>query len=119
MKTLKNKVVIITGAAMGLGLAAAKELASSGANLTLVDYNQTGLREAKDGINKHFPDTKVVTVVADVSKEDAVKQYVDETLKVFGRIDGLYNNAGIEGKQAGITDYDVDVFKKVIDINLM
>lgn len=48
-----------------------------------------------------------------------MKNYVDTAVKEFGRIDGLYNNAGIEGKQASITEYDLDIFKKVIDINLM
>ncbi|HTH30402.1 MAG TPA: SDR family oxidoreductase, partial [Lacibacter sp.] len=70
-------------------------------------------------INKKFPETKVVTITADVSKEADVKNYVDETVKQFGRIDGFYNNAGIEGKQASLTEYDLDVFKKVIDINLL
>ncbi len=116
---MKNKVIIITGAAMGLGLATAKELASQGANLTLVDYNKESLENAKKEINKEFPEVKILTVVADVSSEEAVKNYVDETVKEFGRIDGLYNNAGIEGKQAAITEYDVNTFKKVIDINLM
>lgn len=119
MKHLENKVIIITGAVMGLGLATAKELASRGANLTLVDYNENSLEEAKKEINSQYPTVKIITVVADVSNEDAVKNYVDETIKAFGRIDGLYNNAGIEGKQAGITEYDVAIFKKVIDINLM
>ena len=54
MNTLENKVIIITGAAMGLGLAAAKELASQKANLTLVDYNQKSLEEAKADISKEF-----------------------------------------------------------------
>ena len=116
---MQNKVIIITGAAMGLGFAAAKELASKGANLVLVDYNDKSLNDAKAELTKEFPNVKIITVVADVSKEEAVKNYVDETVKVFGRIDGLYNNAGIEGKQASITDYDVNIFKKVIDINLM
>lgn len=116
---MKNKVIIITGAGMGLGLAAAKELASKGANLVLVDYNEKGLADAKAEISKEFLDVKIITVVADVSKEEAVKNYVDEAVKSFGRIDGLYNNAGIEGKQASITEYDVNIFKKVIDINLM
>src|SRR4029079_10367251 len=119
MKSLENKVIIITGAAMGLGLASAKELAARGANLALVDYNERSLEEAKTEINKQYPAVKIITVVADVSKEDAVKNYVAETVKAFGRIDGLFNNAGIEGKQAGMTEYDVNIFKKVIDINLM
>lgn len=116
---MKNKTIIITGAGMGLGLAAAKELASKGANLTLVDYNETSLDHARQEINQEFPEVKIITVVADVSDENAVQHYVDETVKAFGRIDGLYNNAGIEGKQASITEYDVNIFKKVIDINLM
>jgi NAD(P)-dependent dehydrogenase (short-subunit alcohol dehydrogenase family) len=119
MKNLENKVIIITGAAMGLGLAAAEELAARGANLTLVDYNEKSLLEAKDALEKQFPDTKFVTIVADVSNEEAVKNYIDETVKAFGRIDGLYNNAGIEGRQASITEYDLGIFKKVLDINLM
>lgn len=116
---MKNKVIIITGAGMGLGYATAKELALKGANLVLVDYNDKSLNDAKAELSKEFPDVKIITVVADVSSEEAVKNYVDETVKTFGRIDGLYNNAGIEGKQASITEYDVNIFKKVIDINLM
>lgn len=116
---MKNQVMIITGAGMGLGYATAEELASKGAHLVLVDYNEKSLSDAKAALSKAFPDVKIITVAADVSKEEAVKNYVDEAVKAFGRIDGLYNNAGIEGKQAGITEYDVNVFKKVIDINLM
>ena len=108
---MKNKVIIITGAGMGLGLAAAKELASKGANLVLVDFNEKALEDAKVEITKEFSDVKIITVKADVSNDEAGKS--------FGRIDGLYNNAGIEGKQASITEYDVNIFKKVIDINLM
>src|SRR6185437_3101990 len=119
MKNFENKTVISTGAAMGLGLAAAKELAARGANLALVDYNEKSLSDAKSEIANDFPDVKIITIVADVSSEEAVKNYVDETVKAFGRIDGLYNNAGIEGRQAGMTEYDVSIFKKVIDINLM
>lgn len=116
---MKDKVIIITGAAMGLGYSAAEELASKGANLVLVDYNEQSLLDAKTKIEKHYPGVKIITVIADVSKEEAVKNYVDQAVQTFGRIDGFYNNAGIEGKQASITEYDVNVFKKVIDINLM
>ena len=116
---MKDKVIVITGAGMGLGLSVAKELASQGAHLVLVDYNDKALEDAKEEIAEAHPDSKILTVVADVSSEEAVKNYVDEAVKAFGRIDGLYNNAGIEGKQASITEYDVNIFKKVIDINLM
>lgn len=55
---MKNKVMIITGAGMGPGLAAANDLASKGANLVLVDYNEKSLEEAKASISKENPDIK-------------------------------------------------------------
>ena len=51
---------------MGLGLAAAKELASKGANLVLVDYNDKALQDAKSEISAEFSDVKIITIVADV-----------------------------------------------------
>ncbi|MFD1604490.1 glucose 1-dehydrogenase [Flavobacterium artemisiae] len=119
MSTFNDKTIIITGAAMGLGLAASKAVALKGANLSIVDYNSEALEKAKAEINSVAPNAKIITIVADVSDEQAVKNYVDKTVEEFGRVDGLYNNAGIEGKQASIVDYDVNIFKKVIDINLM
>ncbi len=116
---MKDNVIIITGGASGLGYATALELAAKGANITLVDYNPEALKTAKTEIEKEFPGVQLLTVVADVSKQEQVKNYVDETLKTFGRIDGLYNNAGIEGKQAPMVEYDVDIFKKVMDINIL
>jgi len=119
MSTLKEKSIIITGAAMGLGLAAAKEFASQGAKLILVDYNAPSLDEAKREIIELFPLVKLTTFVADVADDSAVKGYVEHAIQTYTRIDGFYNNAGIEGGQTLLTDYDVDLFKKVIDINLL
>ena len=119
MGRLKGKVIIITGAAMGLGLATALEAAKNEAILSLIDYNSETLDKAKRTVLDAYPDTKILTIVADVSDEEAVKNYVDKTVTEYGRIDGFYNNAGIEGRQAPLTEYDLDVFKKVIDINLM
>ncbi len=104
---------------MGLGLAAAKELAGQGAHLTLVDFNEKSLESAVKELKNEFPSAKIVSVVGDASKEEDVKRYVDEAVKAYGRIDGLYNNAGIEGRQAPMTEYDVDVFRKVLDINVL
>ncbi|ACU63413.1 SDR family oxidoreductase [Chitinophaga pinensis] len=119
MGRLKDKAIVITGAAMGLGYAAALEAAKNGAKLSLVDYNGESLEKAKTVILEQYPDTKIITLVADVSDEAAVKRYVDETVNAFGTIDGFYNNAGIEGRQAPLIEYDLDVFRKVVDINLM
>lgn len=116
---MKNDVMIITGAAMGLGLAAAQEFAAQGAKLVLVDYNQEALDKALAGLKQNHAELEAITVVADVSDEAAVKNYVAKAIDAFGTIHGLYNNAGIEGRQANLVDYDLDVFKKVIDINLM
>lgn len=119
MSNFKGKTVIVTGAGMGLGLATSKILAQKGANLSIVDYNEEALQKAKSEIQALAPESKIITVTADVSNEDAVKKYVEKTVVEFGQIDGFYNNAGIEGKQAPLVDYDLEVFKKVIDINLM
>lgn len=104
---------------MGLGLATAIEAAASGARLSLVDYNAEGLEKAKAEILNQFPDNEVLTITADTSNEEAVKNYVQLTIDKYGAIDGFYNNAGIEGKQAPLVDYDLEIFKKVIDINLL
>lgn len=104
---------------MGLGLATAKELAGLGARLTLVDFNKEALASAVAEIKEEYPSVKVVSVTGDASKEEDVQKYVDEALKAFGRIDGLYNNAGIEGRQAPITEYDINVFRRVLDVNVL
>jgi NAD(P)-dependent dehydrogenase (short-subunit alcohol dehydrogenase family) len=119
MKKLEGKVIVITGAAMGLGLSTAVECAREGAKLVLVDYNDQALAEAKSQLSAEFPDAGIMIITADVSDESQVKAYVDQTFSAFGRIDGFYNNAGIEGKQAKLADYDMESFKKVVDINLM
>jgi NAD(P)-dependent dehydrogenase (short-subunit alcohol dehydrogenase family) len=119
MKMLEQKVILITGAGMGLGLAAALEAAAQGAQLSLVDYNADALQQAREEIAKAYPGTAILTIIADVSKEEDVQRYVDKTIQEYGAIHGFYNNAGIEGRQASITNYDIEVFKKVIDINLM
>ncbi|RYY58037.1 MAG: SDR family oxidoreductase [Chitinophagaceae bacterium] len=119
MKRLEDKVIVITGAALGLGYATALVAAKEGAKLSLVDYNGETLAKAKKSILREYPATEILDIIADVSDEAAVKAYVDQTVKAYGRIDGFYNNAGIEGRQAPMTEYDLEVFKKVIDINLL
>ncbi len=116
---MQDKVIVITGAAMGLGFAAAQALAKEGAKLVLVDVDKEELQSAEKHLKSEYAPLETLAVVADVSKEEDVKNYVNQAVETFGEIHGFYNNAGIEGKQAHLADYEMDVFKKVIDINLM
>ena len=95
---MKDQVMIVTGAVMGLGLAAAKVLAARGAAGALGDFKPDALKTAPAALAAECPPAKTITVTADVSDEAAVKRYVDATVEAFGRVDGLYNNAGIEGR---------------------
>lgn len=118
LNRFEGKVVLITGAASGLGQDAAVRIASEGAKLVLVDLNEEAIKETEELIKKDSSDAEVLTIKADVSDEAAVKNYVDKTIDTYGKIDGFFNNAGIEGKQNLTEDYGSDEFQKVVNINL-
>ena len=117
-KRFEDKVILITGAASGLGQDAAVRVASEGAKLVLVDLNEEALKETEELIKKENSNAEVLSIKADVSNENEVKNYVDKTVEAFGKIDGFFNNAGIEGKQNLTEDYGSDEFQKVVNINL-
>ena len=114
MKKFENKVVIITGGSGGIGSTAAKLFINGGAKVMLVDINEDAL---KDTVNE-LGNESAAYVVADVSDEQQVKKYVDETIKKFKKIDIFLNNAGVEGKVIPLDEYPLDEFNKVIDINV-
>ncbi|GAB3068749.1 glucose 1-dehydrogenase [Salinicoccus sesuvii] len=118
MKRLQDKVILITGAASGLGQASALRAAQEGAKLSLVDLNAETLEDTQKLIKDHVSDAEILMITADVSDEAAVKNYVEQTVSEFGRIDGFFNNAGIEGKQNLTENYGSDEFEKVVGINL-
>ena len=113
-----DQTMIITGAGSGLGQAVAQRLASDGANLVLVDMNSEGLEATKQLIEQDTADAKLELVTANVTKEEDVKKYVDTAVSTFGKIDGFFNNAGIEGKQNLTEDFSIEEFAKVIAVNL-
>ena len=113
-----GKVVLITGAGSGLGQASALRVAKEGEKLSLVDLNSNSLEETKKLALEIAPEVEVLLITADVSNEEAVKNYVNKTVEKYGRIDGFFNNAGIEGKQNLTEDYGIDEFRKVVSINL-
>ena len=64
-------------------------------------------------------DTKrIIGIEADVSKDADVKNYVNETMAVFGRIDTLFNNAGIEGSISSLENYEEEIFDRVVQVNI-
>ena len=117
-KRFEDKVVLITGGGSGLGQSTALYIAQAGARLSLVDVSQTALEATRDMITTAVPEAEILLITADVSDESAVQAYVRQTVDHFGRIDGFYNNAGIEGKQNLTQDYGSEEFRKVISINL-
>jgi NAD(P)-dependent dehydrogenase (short-subunit alcohol dehydrogenase family) len=118
MNRFEDKVVIITGAGSGLGQATALRVAKEGAKLSLVDLNEKGLEETKAKILEVAPNAETILITANVVDHKAVQKYVNKTVETFGKIDGFFNNAGIEGKQSLTEDYGVDEFDKVLNVNL-
>lgn len=114
MKKLDNKVAIITGGAGSIGETTAKLFLEEGAKVMLVDLNEEILKETIEKL-KH---KNVKYCVADVSKSIDVANYVNETVKAYGKIDLFFNNAGIEGVVKPISDYPEEIFDKVIAVNV-
>ena len=114
MVRLEGKVALITGATGGIGQAAARLFAQEGARVALVDLDETALREVAGSIG----DDQASYTVADVTQPDQTQTYVSEAVNRWGGIDVLLANAGIEGALSPIPDYPIDVFDRVIAVNV-
>ncbi len=112
-----NKVAIITGAGSGLGQATAVRLAKEGVNIVAVDVSEKGGNETVDLVKKIGVDS--IFIKADVSKAEEVKNYVDQTVERFGKIDYFFNNAGISGSGSYFLDSSIEEINKIVGINLL
>lgn len=107
----KDKVIVITGGASGIGLASAKRLLNEGAKIALLDVNDSVLEISKNlGGN-------VLGIKCDVSNEKDVKSSIDMVADFFGKIDGLVANAGIGGGANKPADVTLEEWNKVIGVN--
>ncbi len=113
MGRLDGKVAIITGAARGIGAAAARLFAAEGAKVMLADVLAAPLEVLAAEIGAH-----AACCPTDVTDEHAVAKLVDETRARFGRVDIALLNAGIEGQLKPIGDYPADTFDKVMAVNV-
>ena len=114
MTRLEGKVAVITGATGGIGRVAAKLFANEGANLTLVDLDEAALREAVHVIGTE----RASYTVADVTQPEQTEAYVNAAVDRWGGIDVLLANAGIEGSISSIPEYSLEVFDRVMAVNV-
>ena len=111
---MKGKVVIITGASSGIGEACAAVFASHGSKVVLAARNIEKLNLIVERLRNN--NAEVLAVTCDVSNEDDCQKLMDITLKTYGKIDVLINNAGIS-MRALFIDLDINVIRKVMDTN--
>ena len=109
-----NRTAIVTGGAQGFGLDIAKRFLKSGGKVIIWDIDPEMLEKVEKDLNNKNLSSNIV----DVSKFEEVERCVAEIIKK-SNIDILVNNAGITGPTAPLWEYDIDMWKKVVDINLM
>jgi NAD(P)-dependent dehydrogenase (short-subunit alcohol dehydrogenase family) len=114
MKQFENKVAIVTGGASGIGKAICVYLASHGATVIIADCNLNGAKETESFITSNGGYGK--TVYADVSNPKDVESLIISTVKEFGQIDFLFNNAGI-GINGEFQDMNLEQWKRIMDVN--
>lgn len=108
---LKTKIAIVTGATSGIGEATAKELAQNGTKVVLVGRNFEKAEKIAKEIDGFF-------IKCDVSNENDVKNMINETIGKLGKIDILFNNAGVMLPSMEIERMPVEDWEKSININL-
>jgi NAD(P)-dependent dehydrogenase (short-subunit alcohol dehydrogenase family) len=116
MKRHTARSIIVTGAAGAIGFATSEILAREGAQVLLVDINAKRLDECAEALRAQGG--AVEKCLADCGEESDVKRYAQAALDAFGKIDGFFNNAGVEGKLAPTHEYDVAEFDRLMRVNL-
>ncbi|MGR3763365.1 SDR family oxidoreductase [Rossellomorea sp. NS-SX7] len=112
---LKNQAAIITGASRGIGREIAQQFSKESTKLALVGSSEEIHKAAEDLKASGFE--HVISIQADVSKEQDVQKVVDETLSAYGKIDILVNNAGV-GFFKPTEEVTADEWKKIFDVNV-
>jgi short-subunit dehydrogenase len=108
----KDKVIVVTGGTDGIGKALVEQFLQQGARVATCGRNADKLYQ----LQIQHPDASLLTLTADVSKENDCRLFIERTISSFGRIDALINNAGIS-MRAMFEDVDLDVIRQVMDIN--
>src|SRR5699024_7217115 len=113
---LENKVAIVTGAAMGMGLATAKLFAEAKAKVVIADLNEEKGKAAVSEIEANGGTAYFVKV--DISKSDQVQNMIAKTVEKYGRLDVAVNNAALTPDNAPAAEFDEEYWNKLISIDL-
>ncbi|MEU2657730.1 glucose 1-dehydrogenase [Streptomyces sp. NPDC007325] len=111
--TLRDRVVIVTGGARGLGAAAARAAAGAGARVLVTDLREEEGRALAGELGDRARFAR-----HDVTSEDDWRAVVDLAARTYGRVDGLVNNAGISGGSHALEEQTAEAFRRVVDIDL-
>lgn len=116
MKRLKDKVAIITGSGAGIGKGIAETYAREGAKVVIADFNE----EALSATTKELSDAgyEAFGVVVNVAKENDVEKMFTETIKKYGKIDIIVNNAGVGDNMQAAGNVEDEVWERVMSINV-
>jgi NAD(P)-dependent dehydrogenase (short-subunit alcohol dehydrogenase family) len=114
--SFENKVALVTGAAMGMGLATARAFAEAEAAVVLADVNEDALRTATEEVVA--AGHQALAIRCDVSDEAEVAAMIEQTVSTFGRLDAAFNNAGIMIPAVEVADASGKDFERVVAINL-
>lgn len=113
---LKDKVTIVTGAAMGMGQATAELFAKNGAKVVIADFNEEEGQKVADAIQADGGEATFIKV--DVSNEEEVKNLVEKTVEKYGRLDGAVNNAALTPDDKKIDEMDMDYYDRLMSVDL-
>ena len=113
---LKNKTAIVTGATGGIGAATSKRYLEEGANLVMVGRSEEKLINLMKSLDNP---SNALTCVADSKDESAINKCINTTYEKFGSVDIVMANAGTEGIVKPLTDFTVEEFNDVIDVNVV
>ena len=111
-----GQVALVTGAAMGMGLATARAFAQAGASVVISDHDQENLEHAATALRE--AGHEVLPVACDVTDEDAAAAMIAATVARYGRLDMAYNNAGVQVPRVDPADEDSAHFDRVTAVNL-